>query len=105
VSEPTGSYTVYRYIGDGAYVMGVPARDLFPADLLMLAERSIPESVLIASGLYEPNAIVEIEPFCGAPLADGGRCKETVSEWGQRCPIHEGGTNGNESISPHPDRK
>jgi len=94
VSEPTGSYTVYRYVGDGAYVMGVPARDLYPADLLMLAERGIPESVLSDSPLYETAERVEIEPFCGAPLAEGERCRETVADWGQRCPIHEGGNSG-----------
>jgi hypothetical protein len=89
VSEPTGSYTVYRYVGPG-YLNGCPARDLLPADLVELARREgIVLEEIEASGLYVAEEQIEITPFCGAP-AEGARCQEAVDAWGDRCPEHVG---------------
>lgn len=40
-----------RYVGAGAYLIGVPARDLSVAELVAL---DLDAGVLVASGLYEP---------------------------------------------------
>ena len=84
--------TVYRYVGGGEYVMGVPARDLMPEDLIEVEEREgITEAEIVASGLYVPMEDVEVAPFCGAALGDGGeRCREPVERWGERCEEHGG---------------
>lgn len=80
----------YRYVGDGAYMMGVPARDLTPADLAEVERRErITEAEIAASGLYAPMEDVEVAPFCGAELPEGGRCQEPVESWGERCEEHK----------------
>jgi len=79
----------YRYIGHGAYLMGVPARDLSAADLLEVEEReAITAAAIEASGLYEPARWQEVQPFCGA-VVDGRRCWRAVVEWGARCEEHK----------------
>jgi hypothetical protein len=79
----------YRYIGHGAYVMGVPARDLDAADVLEVMEREgIGALEIEASGLYEPARWQEVAPFCGS-MRDGRRCWRPVAEWGERCEEHE----------------
>ena len=79
----------YRYIGKGRYLMAVPARDLTAADLIDVLEREgITRGTIEASGIYEPVWLVEIAPFCGAALEDGGRCWEPVACWGNRCEEH-----------------
>jgi len=94
VSESTGCYTVYRYVGPG-WLNGVPARDLLPADLAELADREgIDEAAIVASGLYEVEDVVEVAPFCGAELSgilpdlQLQRCQEPVAQWGERCEGH-----------------
>lgn len=108
--------TVYRYVGEGRYVMGLPARDLMPEDLAeVLAREGIGVDVVEGCGLYVAER-VEVEPFCGAALAqealtppaeaagsplplrrgagEGGKtfgeglCRKTVEEWGERCAEH-----------------
>lgn len=83
------AHTVYRYIGKGRYLMAVPARDLTAADLADVQEREgITRATIEASGIYEPVRLVEVAPFCGAALEDGGRCWEPVARWGDRCGKH-----------------
>jgi len=89
-SGPTAAHTVYKYVGEGRFIMSVPARDLSAADLLEILEREgITPQTIEASGLYLPGGRMEIEPFCGAPTAAGGRCKRKVSAWGKRCHQHQ----------------
>jgi hypothetical protein len=67
---------------------GVPARDLYPADLIELERRErITPEMIAASPLYKADDLVEVEPFCGAPTASG-RCKASVLVWGMRCAAH-----------------
>jgi len=111
VSEPTGSYTVYRYVGGGRYLNGCPARDLRPADLIEVAEREgIGVESIMRSGLYVVDEAFEVLPFCGArgweseggraqhavpvragdaPIG-GARCRAPVRVWGDRCEEHAG---------------
>lgn len=82
------AFMVYRYVGPG-YLMGVPARDLWPADLLEIGDREgITREVVETSGIYERVDSPEVLPFCGAEIEDGQRCPEQVDTWGQRCPQH-----------------
>lgn len=98
LSAAIAAHTVYKYIGEGRFMMSVPARDLTAADLLEILEREgITHQDVEASGLYIPVVCMEIEPFCGAPTAAGGRCKRTVSAWGERCYQHQEVSNGSES--------
>ena len=79
----------FRYLGPG-YLMGVPARDLTAADLIDVLEREgVTAAEIEASGAYEPVNLVEVQPFCGAALANGGRCWEPVACWGDRCEEHK----------------
>jgi len=80
---------LYKWIGrPGGYLNAVPARDLYPRDVLELEEREgITEEDIRLSGLYEPTEWVEVGPFCGAP-DEGGRCREPVADWGLRCEEH-----------------
>ena len=48
----------YFYIGNGAYMFGIPARDLTTRDLLIF---EIDEKVVEKSGLYRKNEQVEKE--------------------------------------------
>jgi hypothetical protein len=90
LSGPTAAHTVYKYVGDGRFIMSVPARDLTAADLLEFLDREgITHQDVEASGLYLPVERFEIIPFCGAPTATGGRCKRQVSAWGERCYQHQ----------------
>jgi len=105
VSEPTGSYTVFRYVGPG-WLNGCPARDLLPADLLELAEREgIGVESIMRSGLYVVDEAFEVLPVCGAPVGGaqhavpvrvgdaavgGARCRAPVKVWGERCEEHAG---------------
>ena len=83
-----------QYVGDGAYLVGVPARDLMPADLLEVALREgIGLETILASNLYRVVEWVEVAPFCGAPT-DEGRCREPVDAWGDRCTLHGGDREG-----------
>lgn len=83
-------HTAYRYIAAGAYVVGIPARDLTEADLAEILEREgLTRDDVEASGLYERLAQVEVEPFCGAELEGGRRCRRKVGRWGERCYQHE----------------
>ena len=43
---------VLRYVGHGAYLTGVPARDLTAADVAALTDYDA--DALVASGLYAP---------------------------------------------------
>lgn len=43
-----------RYIGDGAYFQGIPARDLSDDEFAALSEAQ--QQALLASGLYTPEA-------------------------------------------------
>ena len=90
MSERRAFGLAYRWIGaEGQYLNGVPARDLYPQDILEVADREgITEEDIRLSGLYEPAEFAEIEPFCGAALPDGGRCREPVADWGLRCERH-----------------
>ena len=95
MSEPTGSYTVFRYVGKGRYLNGCPARDLRPADLIEVAEREgIGIEQIMASGLYVVEEQVEMAPFCGAhgweSEGGGARCGVPVRLWGDRCEEHAG---------------
>lgn len=87
-SDPIESHMVFRYIGDGGFINGLPARDLYPKDLIK-AERKehITRAMVEASGMYEPTEYFEIHPFCGAAL-ERGRCRKRVKAWGQKCPAH-----------------
>lgn len=88
-NEAIAWHTVYRYVGPG-YLNAVPTRDLTGADLVEVQEREgIGRAEIEASGLYVAVDAVEVEPFCGAPRADGGRCKRKVARWGLRCYQHE----------------
>lgn len=91
MSDPTELGIAYRYVGEaGAYVMGVPARDLTEYDVWDVGQREgIDRGHIEASGLYEPVDWVEVPPFCGARTADGGRCRHRVAAWGERCWQHE----------------
>lgn len=90
LSGPTAAHTVYKYVGDGRFVMSIPARDLTAADLLDILDREgITHRDVEASGLYLPVVRMEIESFCGAPTAAGSRCKRKVSAWGERCHQHQ----------------
>jgi len=90
VSETIKSATVFRYVGDGAYAMGVPARDLTRFDLVEIEQREgITEADVERTGLYVVVEVVEVKPFCGAETASGGRCKRTVGAWGERCYQHQ----------------
>lgn len=89
MSEPTGSCTVFRYVGPG-WLNGCPARDLLPADLVELAEREgIGVEAIVRSGLYVVEESFEMYPFCGAPV-EGARCRAPVAAWGDRCDAHRG---------------
>lgn len=82
-------HTIFKYIGPG-HIMGIPARDLIEADLAEIEEREgITRQVIEASGLYEPVDVAEVEPFCGAPIGNGGRCSRKVQQWGERCYQHK----------------
>ena len=81
-------FITYRYIGPG-YMNGVPARDLYPADIADVERREhITRAQIEASGIYEPMETAEVKPFCGAPLVGSGRCKREVAAWGMRCWQH-----------------
>jgi len=90
MSDLTEIGTVYKFVGrEGQYLNAVPARNLKPQDLMDLESREgITEDDIRLSGLYEPTEWAEVEPFCGAPLEEGGRCREPVAEWGLRCERH-----------------
>lgn len=82
-------HMVYRYVGPG-YIVGIPARDLYPEDLVRLEEMGIQRALIDISGLYEPlESVGEVEPFCGAELANGGRCRRKVEVWGEKCWQHQ----------------
>ena len=90
LKELIEKHTAYSYIGDGAYLMGVPARDLTEGDLAEILEREgLTREDVEASGLYERLEQVEVEPFCGAELDGGRRCRRKVGRWGERCYQHE----------------
>lgn len=90
-SELIDVYMAYKYIGKGAFIMGVPARDLSEADLAEVLDREgITRAEIEASGLYVPAGQDEVKPFCGEPTAAGGRCSRKVSAWGERCHQHGG---------------
>ena len=83
------AHILYRYLGPG-YMMCVPARDLTAADILEVVEREgITLEEIEASGLYEAVSLVEVQPFCGAPTRDGGRCRRWVAQWGEYCYQHQ----------------
>lgn len=90
MNERIESYMAYRWIGrDGEFIDAIPTRDLTGADLLRLEDQEgITEADIATCGLYERVEMAEIEPFCGAPTADGGRCRRPVAEWGERCFQH-----------------
>jgi len=90
VKEPIEAHTVFRWVGrEGQYVIGVPTRDLTAADLLEIERREgITEEEIALTGLYERVELAEVEPFCGAPTAEGGRCRRAVEVWGERCYQH-----------------
>lgn len=104
MNEPIAIYIEFRYIGEGAFLNGVPARDLTGMDLVDVeAREGIGPEVIAACGLYERVKTVEVAPFCGAVLRyaeaatqDGPaeRCREPVEEWGQRCEVHQEGIDG-----------
>lgn len=48
-NEPTG----WRYVGNGAYIPGVPARDLSPAEMQEHAETISAQSSISGIALYE----------------------------------------------------
>lgn len=54
---------VLRYVGDGAFLHGVPARDLYAADLVAL---ELDADTLVASGLYVA-AKADAKRAAGAP--------------------------------------
>lgn len=89
LSDLIDAHTVFRYQGPG-YMMGVPARDLTGQDLVDVLEREhISRAMIEASGLYRKVELVEVAPFCGAPLPNGGRCRRRVTDWGKRCYQHQ----------------
>lgn len=45
--------TVWRYVGNGAYIPGVPARDLTPIEIQEFAEVISVQSSLLGVPLYE----------------------------------------------------
>ena len=86
------------------WVMGIPARDLMPLDLVEIEEREgISREDVLATGLYVEEAWGEGGAFCGQILRttseggakeDGlgfgeGRCREPVEQWGDRCEDHK----------------
>jgi predicted flap endonuclease-1-like 5' DNA nuclease len=101
---------VFEWVGEpGAYLNAVPARDLYPRDLMDLeAREGITAEDIEQSGLYVPVHLAEVEPFCGAVLdgaaaerlqpaqgrAEDGppkrsaRCRNSVAAWGLRCERH-----------------
>jgi hypothetical protein len=90
VSKITDAHKAFEWVGrEGEYLMGVPARDLYPRDLMEVEEREgITQEEIAQSGLYAPVNLAEVEPFCGAPLYGGERCREPVAAWGLRCEEH-----------------
>lgn len=91
------SFMEYKYVGGHdasghplGYITGLPARDLWPDDVLCALEnQGITQADIDASLLYESVYLAEVAPMCGAELADGGECKRPVEEWGQRCWQHK----------------
>jgi len=70
--------------------MGIPARNLTAADLVEVEDREgVTREEIEKSGLYEAVDVTEVEPFCGAPTGDGGRCRRRVGQWGERCYQHK----------------
>ena len=103
MNEIIAGFTEFEYIGPG-YLIGVPARDLTAADLVEVRERErITRKVIVESGLYKQVDVVEVEPFCGAPTVDGGRCQRPVERWGDHCyqhqEQHQEVSDGTESVS------
>ena len=90
-------YKEYKYIGHrdasghpSQFVMGIPARDLYPADIIsMMQNQGVTRHDIEVSGIYEPVNLAEIAPMCGATLQDGGTCKRAVESWGRRCWQHK----------------
>lgn len=97
--------SVLKYLGHNGYpfVIGIPARDLTQADLNDLALAGLSKTDVLDTSLYIEVIVGEVfgpSPFCGAPTAAGGRCRRTVSAWGERCyqhPDQEVSNNGSES--------
>lgn len=97
--EMEAAHVIFAYIGPGK-MPGVPARDLYADDLLDLEEREgIGREVLEVSPAYIPARFFEVEPFCGAPTADGGRCRRPVKEWGDRCFQHQQSVGDGEDVA------
>jgi hypothetical protein len=83
----------FKYVGQGEYMIGVPARDLNEADLAEILEREgITRQDIEAAAIYEAVERTEVAPFCGVDLELGGgrRCRRRVSDWGERCDQHQG---------------
>jgi len=91
-----GTYLAYLGKDGYPYLTNVPARHLTRADVAALElEQGIGVADLLRSGLYlevfegrEGEALISPLPFCGARLLLGGRCKEPVVRWGDRCEDH-----------------
>ena len=56
-SEPTG----WRYVGNGTYIPGVPARDLTPVEMQEYTEVISVQSSLLGVALYEATYVEQPE--------------------------------------------
>ena len=56
-NEPTG----WRYVGNGAFIPGVPARDLTPVEMQEFAEVISVQSNLLGVALYEATYTEQTE--------------------------------------------
>jgi len=66
---------VLRYIGDGGYIPGVPARDLTAADVAQHGDRIAAEEAASNTRLYEPAA-----PAAQAAPAKGRTAAQAAQE-------------------------